>query len=54
MIPLVVTLPTEDYLYYDENKEIFEKAGFKISDFGDNSIRIEEVPSNRANNIYDK
>ncbi|MGU8586209.1 DNA mismatch repair endonuclease MutL [Clostridium perfringens] len=44
MIPLVVTLPTEDYLYYDENKEIFEKAGFKISDFGDNSIRIEEVP----------
>ncbi|EOU1991455.1 DNA mismatch repair endonuclease MutL [Clostridium perfringens] len=44
MIPLVVTLPTEDYFYYDENKEIFEKAGFKISDFGDNSIRIEEVP----------
>ena len=44
MIPLVVTLTTEDYLYYDENKEIFEKAGFKISDFGDNSIRIEEVP----------
>lgn len=44
MIPLVVTLPTEDYLYYDENKEIFEKAGFKISDFGDNSIRIEEIP----------
>ena len=44
MIPLVVPLPTEDYLYYDENKEIFEKAGFKISDFGDNSIRIEEVP----------
>ncbi|MGV1065263.1 DNA mismatch repair endonuclease MutL [Clostridium perfringens] len=44
MIPLVVTLPTEDYLYYDENKEIFEKAGFKISNFGDNSIRIEEVP----------
>ena len=44
MIPLVVTLPTEDYLYYDENKETFEKAGFKISDFGDNSIRIEEVP----------
>ncbi|ELC8363382.1 DNA mismatch repair endonuclease MutL [Clostridium perfringens] len=44
MIPLVVTLPTEDYLYYDENKEIFEKAGFKISDFGDNSIRIEDVP----------
>ncbi|MDM0957238.1 DNA mismatch repair endonuclease MutL [Clostridium perfringens] len=44
MIPLVVTLPTEDYLYYDENKEIFEKVGFKISDFGDNSIRIEEVP----------
>lgn len=44
MIPLVVTLPIEDYLYYDENKEIFEKAGFKISDFGDNSIRIEEVP----------
>ncbi|MGU8769933.1 DNA mismatch repair endonuclease MutL [Clostridium perfringens] len=44
MIPLVVTLPTEDYLYYDENKDIFEKAGFKISDFGDNSIRIEEVP----------
>ncbi len=44
IIPLVVTLPIEDYLYYDENKDIFEKAGFKISDFGDNSIRIEEVP----------
>lgn len=44
MVPLVVTLPTEDYLYYDENKDIFEKAGFRINDFGDNSIRIEEVP----------
>ncbi|MGG5461658.1 DNA mismatch repair endonuclease MutL [Clostridium sp. B9] len=44
MVPLVVTLPMEEYLYYDENKEIFEKAGFKISDFGDTSIRIEEVP----------
>lgn len=44
MVPLVIDLPLDDYLYYDENKEIFEKAGFKIKDFGDTSIRVEEVP----------
>ncbi|WP_300348872.1 DNA mismatch repair endonuclease MutL [Clostridium sp.] len=44
IVPILVTLPMEDFLYYDENREVFEKAGFKISDFGDTSIRIEEVP----------
>ncbi|PJI10147.1 MULTISPECIES: DNA mismatch repair endonuclease MutL [Clostridium] len=42
--PAVVELIPEDFIYYDENKEVFEKAGFTIELFGENTVAIKEVP----------
>ncbi|MCR3761270.1 DNA mismatch repair endonuclease MutL [Clostridium felsineum] len=42
--PSVVELIPEDFLYYDENKEVFKSAGFIIDYFGDNTVAIKEVP----------
>ncbi|MCD2345926.1 DNA mismatch repair endonuclease MutL [Clostridium guangxiense] len=42
--PAVIELIPSDYVYYIENKHIFENAGFKSEDFGDNTIIIKEVP----------
>lgn len=42
--PAVVELIPEDFIYYDENKEVFEKAGFTIEIFGENTVAIKEVP----------
>lgn len=44
LTPIVIELTYEDFPYYIENKEAFENAGFKIEDFGDNTISIREVP----------
>ncbi|MPQ43940.1 DNA mismatch repair endonuclease MutL [Clostridium tarantellae] len=44
IVPLVLDLSLNDFIFYEENKDIFEKAGFIIEDFGNNSIRISEVP----------
>lgn len=44
LTPIVIELGYEDFPYYIENKETFENAGFKIEDFGDNTISIREVP----------
>ncbi|AAK79800.1 DNA mismatch repair protein MutL [Clostridium acetobutylicum] len=42
--PSVVELLPEDFIYYDENKEVFKNAGFVIEYFGDNTVAIKEVP----------
>lgn len=42
--PAVIELIPSDYVYYVENKNIFENAGFKSEIFGDNTIIIKEVP----------
>lgn len=42
--PTVIELIPSDYVYYVENKNIFENAGFKSEGFGDNTIIIKEVP----------
>lgn len=42
--PAVLELSTEDFLYYVENKDVFENTGFVIDDFGNNTITIREVP----------
>jgi len=44
LTPIVIELTYEDFPYYSENVEAFENAGFKIEDFGDNTISIREVP----------
>ncbi|MHC1682850.1 MAG: DNA mismatch repair endonuclease MutL [Clostridiaceae bacterium] len=40
----VVELTNDDFNIYNENKDIFDKTGFKIELFGDNTINIREVP----------
>lgn len=42
--PVIIELLPEDYCYYIENSEIFNKAGFNIEIFGENTISIREVP----------
>lgn len=44
MVPVVLELSYEDFSYYDENKFIFNQAGFDIELFGDNTINIKEAP----------
>ncbi len=45
VIPIVLNLDQSEYITYENNKECFEKCGFQIEEFGENSIVIREVPS---------
>lgn len=45
LTPEVMELSSEDFLYYAENKEVFQKAGFRIEEFGENTIKLCEVPN---------
>ena len=45
LIPVLVELTKKEMDIILENKEMFEKAGFIIDDFGDNSIKISGVPN---------
>ncbi|WP_061994746.1 DNA mismatch repair endonuclease MutL [Clostridium sp. ATCC 25772] len=42
--PIILELSFDEYPYYQENKEVFIKAGFNIEEFGNNTISIREVP----------
>jgi DNA mismatch repair protein MutL len=44
LTPSVLELGVEEFIYYMENKEVFENTGFVIEIFGDNTITIREVP----------
>ena len=44
LIPTILDLSIDDYTYYEENKEIFKKAGFTLEEFGGNSLSLKEVP----------
>ena len=44
LIPSVIDLTVDDYIYYEENKDIFKNAGFTLEDFGGNSLALKEVP----------
>lgn len=44
IVPLILELSLNDYGYYEENKDIFDCAGFKIDSFGISSIKLNEVP----------
>jgi DNA mismatch repair protein MutL len=45
LTPEVIELTSEDYIFYVENKEIFKNAGFFIEEFGENTIKLSEVPN---------
>ena len=44
LVPTLIELTNDDFCYYEENKDIFLKAGFIIEPFGGNTIAIKEVP----------
>lgn len=44
MVPSVIDLSIDDYSYFEENKEVFKKAGFLLEEFGGNSLSLKEVP----------
>lgn len=44
LIPCVIDLSIDDYSYFEENKDIFSKAGFTLDEFGGNSLSLKEVP----------
>lgn len=44
LVPCIIDLSTDDISYYEENSEIFKKAGFSIEYFGGNTINLKEIP----------
>lgn len=44
LVPCVIDLSVDDYSYFEENKDIFKKAGFVLEEFGGNSLSLKEVP----------
>ena len=44
LIPCVIDLSIDDFSYYEENKDIFKKAGFSLEEFGGQSLSLKEVP----------
>lgn len=44
LVPTLIDLTTDDFSYYEENENIFSKAGFIIEGFGGKTIAIKEVP----------
>lgn len=44
LTPTVIELNPEDYAYYIENEAVFKNSGFDITEFGENTINIREVP----------
>lgn len=44
LLPTLIHLSIDDYAYFEENKDIFNKAGFTLEDFGGNTLSLKEVP----------
>lgn len=44
LVPILIDLTTDDFCFYEENLDVFSKAGFIIENFGGNTIAIKEVP----------
>ena len=45
LIPITIELSPSDYLAFKENKYIMEDIGFKIDEFGINTIVIKSHPT---------
>lgn len=44
LVPAIIELGIDDYCTFNENKDVFIKAGFIAEDFGGNSVALKEVP----------
>lgn len=44
LTPVVLELNNEEYLIYSENVSLFSSLGFKLEEFGQNTICVREVP----------
>ena len=44
LVPTLIELSTEDFVFYIENQKIFKDAGFTVEEFGGNTISLKEVP----------
>ncbi|MGG7143233.1 DNA mismatch repair endonuclease MutL [Clostridium nigeriense] len=44
LVPILIDLTTDDFCFYEENLDVFSRAGFMIESFGGNTIAIKEVP----------
>lgn len=45
LLPDVITLTDRQMGSYEDNKDLFEKAGFMCDEFGDNVVKLSGVPS---------
>lgn len=45
LIPILVELTSKEKQIVDQSKEMFEKAGFILDEFGENTIKISGVPN---------
>lgn len=45
LLPDVITLTDRQMGSYEDNKDLFEKAGFMCEEFGDNVVKLSGVPS---------
>lgn len=44
LVPTLIELTIDDSSYFQENIEVFSKAGFIVESFGGNTVAIKEVP----------
>lgn len=44
LLPDVITLSHKELGIYLDNKELFEKAGFVVEEFGENTVKLSGVP----------
>lgn len=45
LVPILIKLTAQEHTTILENIEFFETLGFSLSDFGDNSLKIDAIPS---------
>ncbi len=45
LIPIIVELTSKEKLVVDQNIDMFEKSGFVLEEFGENTIKISGVPN---------
>lgn len=45
LLPDVITLTNKEVCVLRDNRDIFEKAGFSVEEFGDNTVKLTGVPS---------
>ena len=42
--PIIITLPPKDYVLVMEQRSVFERLGYAMEEFGENTVLIREVP----------